>query len=162
MLKKLRENTNTNRFKTKIYIESGIHTEKINLSQLKEYLVKDEIKLILYSDEGIFSAENNKIYKMKPIDSPILREKFESWWLLFDDSYFEKDTVFSQIPSDLVSVGFTRKYYSLNKTYNTILQLVVDERNGKPINFYFLLNDAYFFDNILVKKELSGFLSLLN
>jgi hypothetical protein len=161
MLKKLRQNTNTNRFKTKIYVDS-FKLSSGSMKKLNEYLVKEEIKLILYSDEGVFSIENEKVFKLKPVDSPILREEFEGLILLFDDSHFEKESIFSQLPSEPLSQGFTRKYYSLNKTYNTLLQLVVDERNGVPFNHYFLLNDAYFFDNILVKKELNGFLSLLN
>jgi len=156
MLKQTRQNTNTNRFKTKIYLE-GINPPK-NVENLKQFIVKTEIKTMLYSEEGIFSLENDKIVKMKPIDKAVTRIDN----LIFDDSYFEKEIVFSQIPSDSVVDSFTRKYYSLNKRYNTLLQLVIDERNHIPTNFYFFLNDAYFFENILVKKELNGFLSMLN
>jgi hypothetical protein len=162
MLKTLRQNTNTNRFKTKIFIEDiapiTLHKKIIGL---KEYLVKEEIKTILYSDEGIFSIENDKIFRMKAIDSDVTNIDFEGLKLIFDNSHFEKENQLSQIPSNHIVHSFTRKYYSLTKKYNTLMQLVIDETNSIPTHFYFLLNDAYYFDNLLVKKELSGFLSLL-
>ena len=159
MLKTLRQNTNTNRFKTKIYIKE---INPNSLKQLNDYLVKKEVKIHVYSDEGIFSLEGNNIFKLKPIDKPIVSMNYGDYTLLFDDSEFEKEHVFSQIPGTHIVQSFTRKYYSLNKTYNTLLQLVIEETNGIAFNFYFFLNDAYFFDNILVKKELNGFLSMLN
>jgi hypothetical protein len=131
------------------------------MHELKEYLVKEEVKVMLYSDEGIFSLENDRIFQLKPIDVSTTSHDFEGLKLLFDDSHFEKESRMSQIPANHVVQSFTRKVYSLSKRYNTLLQLVVDETNSIPTNFYFLLNDAYFFDNILVKKELNGFLSLL-
>jgi len=82
--------------------------------------------------------------------------------IIIDSSCFEKTQVLSQIPSDHIVHSFTRKRYSLSKSFKSLLHLIIEEMSDVPINYYFLLNDAYSFNDILVKKELDIFLSLIN
>jgi len=159
----------TNIFTDKIYLSTILPKEfckKIN--NIKEFLINEDIIIHLYSNEGIFTIENNQIYKLIPHDKPIKKIIFEQNEnnkvidLTIDSSCFEKIQVFSQIPSDHIVNSFTRKRYSLSKTFKSLLHLIIEEMSGVPINYYFLLNDAFSFNDILVKKELDIFLSLIN
>lgn len=178
-MKQLKQVKQTNIFTEKIYINTNTNTIPLTLTlfksttlckktiDLKDFLINEDIIIHLYSDEGIFSIENNQIYKLIPHDIPIKKlvfekDDFNNIDLIFDNSYFEKTQILSQIPSNHIVHSFTKKRYSLTKNFKSLLHLIIEEISGKPVNYYFLLNDAYSFNNILVKKELNMFLSLFN
>ena len=161
---------------TKIYIKDfDIASLRKKLSKFDEYFRKQEITVELVSPEGLFTIENNKLYKLKPVDKEIVEREFEGFTLLFDNSYFEKEFVFSHVPYDHINIDVVKFYYgeeTLGKKsflkfvvegiYDNCLQ--VDTSKDKyfgflPTNFYFLANES--FDNVLVKKELNVFLSML-
>jgi hypothetical protein len=149
--------------------------------KLDEYFRNKEIAVELVSPDGLFILDNNKLYKLKPVDIEIDVHNFEGRELLFDASYFEKEFILSQIPYDHVRIDLSKFYYcqeSVGK--KSFLKLVVEglyesENNSTqfletktcadkyvnftPTNFYFLATEN--FDNILIKKELNVFLSLL-
>jgi len=166
---------------TKIYINNynpSAIKDKINLLSENIKLEKNIIEII--SPDGIFNVENNNIYKLKPIDFEIKTDKLNNFTLLFDESYYVKEEVLSQIPYDHIISNKSIIHYTTTGTKTkTFVELVVEgiyesnfftatSRNNsidklscfRPINFYFLINEP--FDNILVKKELSVFLSMLN
>jgi len=186
---------------TKIYIKDyNLNLLKQKLYNLDKYFRNKETVIEVFSSEGFFNIDNNKLYKLTTIDKPKNICKFENYNLLFDNSYFEKENV-SQIPIDHIILNTTKFYYeyqeyvkntnkenvksSSNKSNNNInesfLILVIegiyenkiqndikDNKNYNkdkycdfiPINFYFLINES--FDNILIKNDLNGFLSMLN
>uniref|UniRef100_A0A6C0D7G1 Uncharacterized protein n=1 Tax=viral metagenome TaxID=1070528 RepID=A0A6C0D7G1_9ZZZZ len=151
--------------------------------KLDEYFRRTEKYTEILSPDGIFNIENEKMYKLKPIDKEIITHSFENFELLLDDSYFEREIVLSQIPYDNISFAYHRFYYSQEPIgKNTFLIFVIegvyennnenkindnkDNKDNKdkylnftPTNFYFLMNEN--FDNILIKKELNVFLSIL-
>jgi len=164
---------------TKIYIKE-FDTESLRkkLSKLDDYFRNQETTVELVSPEGLFTIENNKLYKLKPVDKEIIEHEFEGFTLLFDNSYFEKDFIFSHVPYDHINLDVVKFYYGQeNLGKKSFLRLVVEglyenedklkigeSRNNKyfgflPTNFYFLANES--FDNVLVKKELNVFLSML-
>jgi hypothetical protein len=164
---------------TKIYIkEFDTASLRKKLVKLDEYFRNQETSVELVSPEGLFTIENNKLYKLKPVDKEIVERKFEGFTLLFDNSYFEKEVIFSQVPYDHINLDVVKFYYGQeNLGKKSFLRLVVEglyenedkfkigeSRKDKysdflPTNFYFLANES--FDNILVKKELNVFLSML-
>jgi len=166
---------------TKIYIKE---IEPISLkkqfSKLDEYFRQKEEFVELISSEGMFIIEKNQLYKLKPVDKKVLTQTFEGYTLLFDNSYFDKEQVLSQIPYEHVNLNTVKFYYGeeiFGKKYflrlvvegfyekeNTSISLNNKNNNDKynnfvPTNFYFLANES--FDNILVKKEFNVFLSML-
>ena len=148
--------------------------------KLDNYFRNKEITVELVSPEGLFIIENQRVFKLKPIDKEIVTHNFEGFELLFDSSYFERELIVSHIPYDHVNIDVVKLYYgqeALGK--KSFLRLVVeglyeDDINNKfgenksnedkyfnftPTNFYFLASES--FDNVLVKKELNVFLSML-
>jgi hypothetical protein len=145
--------------------------------KLDNYFRNKEITVELVSPEGLFVIENHKVFKLKPIDKEIVTHNFEGFELLFDASYFERELILSHIPYEHVNIDVVKFYYgqeTLGK--KSFLRLVVEglydsnkfgeniSHNDKylnftPTNFYFLASES--FDNVLVKKELNVFLSML-
>jgi len=148
---------------------------KKKIKKLDEYFRKMENYIEIVSPDGLFSIENERLYKLKPLDKEIVKCSLENFELLIDDSYFDKEIVLSQIPYDNISSKIHRFYYSqepigkktfltlvIEGTYdNTHLDENLNDKylNFTPRNFYFLTNERI--DNILIKKELNVFLSLL-
>ena len=161
---------------TKVYIKNFNPVclkEKIEL--LNKYKINEKNFIEVISPDGIFQIENNRIYKLKPVDLEVKNETFENNTLLFDKSYYEKEEVFSQIPYNNIERNITSLHYATsNTTHNTFVELIVEGiyeevktiSNSydkylyfKPVHFYFMINDSL--DNILIKKELNVFLSIL-
>lgn len=151
---------------------------KKKFAKLDEYFRNKETTVEIVSPDGLFLIDNNKLWKLKPIDKDIVVHNFEGYELLFDSSYFEKEVILSQIPYDHVNIDIVKLYYGEEAFgKKSFLKLIVegfyesDNKIGEnnlssdkytnftPSNFYFLTNES--FDNILVKKELNVFLSML-
>jgi len=148
---------------------------KKKFNKLDEYFRNKETIVEIVSPDGLFTIENGRMFKLKPIDRDVTYCEFEGHNLIFDASYFERETVLSQIPYDNVSFTVNKFYYgqeTLGK--KSFLRVVIEGiyenknetttssdkySNFTPTNFYFLANES--FDNILVKKELNVFLSML-
>jgi len=151
---------------------------KKKFAKLDEYFRKKETTVEIVSPDGLFLIDNNKLWKLKPIDNNIVDHKFEGYELLFDSSYFEKELILSQIPYDHVNIDIVKLYYGQEDIgKKSFLKFIVegfyenDDKIGEnnsgsdkyanfiPSNFYFITSES--FDNILVKKELNVFLSML-
>ena len=148
----------------KIYIENYL-PEHLNICKIKHLYKKTEHATIIYSSEGIFSIQKNKIYKLFPIDSPIIKipNYYKHYKLFCDSSSFTKEEVYSQLPFKHVLIESTLKYYCLGneERKSAGLYLVVSEnRESDSINdFYFLSSESL--DNRLVQEELNVFMDLL-
>jgi hypothetical protein len=148
--------------------------------KLDEYFRNKEIIVELVSPEGLFIIEAQKVFKLKPVDKEIVVYNFEGFELLFDSSYFERELILSHIPYDHVNIDVVKLYYGQEAFgKKSFLKLVVeglysDDNSNKfgdnkpngdkyfnftPTNFYFLASES--FDNVLLKKELNVFLSML-
>ena len=131
----------------KYYIE-GILPK---FDKIEQFYKKTETTKMIYSTEGIFSVETNNIFKMIPIDKPIkkITNYKKGVTILIDDSYFEKQLVYSQIPFDHIFLEQSFKYYCLGNIDGVIfdIYLVIEEHN--PVNFYFLTNEQLNKDNFI-------------
>ena len=148
----------------KIYIENYL-PEHLNICKIEHLYKKTEHTKIIYSSEGIFSIEKNKIYKLFPSDTPIIKipNYYKHYKLFCDSSSFTKEEVYSQLPFKHVLIESTLKYYCLGneERKSAGLYLVVSENNETDsINdFYFLSSESL--DNRLVQEELNVFMDIL-
>ena len=131
----------------KYYIEGILP----RFDKIEQFYKKTETTKMIYSNEGIFSVEPNNIFKMIPVDKPI--KKITNYkngvTILIDESYFEKQLLYSQIPFDHIFLEQTFKYYCLGNIDGVIfdIYLVIEEHN--PVNFYFLTNEQLNKDNFI-------------
>jgi hypothetical protein len=161
---------------TKIFIKNyEPFLLKKHFAKLDEYLIKKEEIVEIVSTDGMFTVENGSIYRLKPVDKEIFVHEFEGFELIFDESYCKKEYINSQIPYDNIEINTVRFYYGESKKgkksfLTFVVEGIYEEQmftslktdkyiNFTPSNFYFLLNEK--FDNILVRKELNVFLSML-
>ena len=131
----------------KIYIEGFLP----KFDKIQQFYKKTEITKMIYSTEGIFSVETNNIFKMIPVDKPIkkITNYKKGVTILIDESYFEKQLVYSQIPFDHTYLEQSFKYYCLGNIDGVIfdIYLVIEEHN--PVNFYFVTNEQLNKDNFI-------------
>jgi len=172
----------------RVYIEnyslgnSGLLSK---LELLDNYFMSSSTYTRILSSSGIFHIENNKMYKMNPIDKPITTCKnyIGAIGLILDKSIYEKVVIYSQIPYDHVFTNIVTFQYSIatsNKngkkdpnlilvvegTYseNLVDLLLSNAKTNKyhhfvPTNIYFLAMEEI--NNYLMKEELVEFLSVL-
>ena len=143
----------------KFYIEGILP----RFDKIQHLYKKTEKTKMIYSTDGIFRVEINNIFKMIPVDKPVTR--IQNYYkkgltILIDESYFEKQLLYSQIPVDHIFLEQSFKYYCLGneERKDSNLYLVIEENN--PVNYYFLAKENL--DNLLIQEELTVFFSLLN
>ena len=131
----------------KYYIEGILP----RFDKIEQFYKKTETPKMIYSTEGIFSVETNNIFKMIPVDKPIkkITNYKKGVTILIDESYFEKQLLYSQIPFDHAYFEQSFKYYCLGDINGVIfdIYLVIEEHN--PVNFYFVTNEQLNKDNFI-------------
>ena len=131
----------------KFYIEGILP----RFDKIQQFYKKTETTKMIYSTEGIFSVETNNIFKMIPVDKPIkkITNYKKGVTILIDESYFEKQLVYSQIPFDHIFLEQSFKYYCLGNIDGVIcdIYLIIEEHN--PVNFYFVTNEQLNKDNFI-------------
>ena len=149
---------------------------KVNkiLEKLGKYIISKESIVDVYSKEGIYQVNENKIYKvyvkLEKIHENIVLKKSDDddkqITLLIDDSIIQKDLV-HQIPYEHVNIPLTIHKYSLNKNKNNKLGLILviefienKDNNLKPINYYFECHSEIGYN--LSMEDINVILSLLN
>ena len=166
-------NSNT-KYNIKIYLDDYPPQNILSKLDLLDKLykqTKNHIEII--STDGIFHIENNKLYKLINHDKQIIQKNN----LILDKSICIKNIHYSQIPFEHISTNITSIYYGHHKNiqfviegiYETNIQLKKEKYNINdkyyhfiPTNFYFLANEDFDFDNILLMEEINVFLSMLN
>ena len=139
------------------------------VDNLNKYLINKENIIDVYSKQGIYQINDNKIYKLnikteKIHENILLQKEYgKNVILLIDDSIIEKELVY-QIPYDHVNIPLCVHKYSLHNKPKNKLILVIEFIQNKgimrPINYYFEYNSVIG-DNIPT-EDINVFLSLLN
>lgn len=131
----------------KYYIEGILP----RFDKIEQFYKKTETTKMIYSTEGIFSVELNNIFKMIPVDKPIkkITNYKKGVTIVIDESYFEKQLLYSQIPFDHILLEQSFKYYCLGNIDGIIydIYLVIEKHN--PVNFYFVTNEELNKDNFI-------------
>jgi hypothetical protein len=168
----------------KIYINHfnlEVLTELIK--NLTDYHVKTEEYIQLYSNDGIYQIDQSTTIKLKPIDHDIsiYQNFYKDFTIIVDPSFYIVEKVV-QIPPEHVSKKIKRDIFSIHKNSNSNSKLVIETdipinqtRNGfefltkkntenaeQPVDIYFELPNGSNIEDVLVKKEIIEFLSILN
>uniref|UniRef100_A0A6C0B0T7 Uncharacterized protein n=1 Tax=viral metagenome TaxID=1070528 RepID=A0A6C0B0T7_9ZZZZ len=93
---------------------------------LKKYIRREELFTEIISSEGIFSVDNNKLYKIEPVDADITTYKVNETTTLLDNSYTKRELIFSQIPFthtyfERVRLSFTMQPENLKSAFLTLI-----------------------------------------
>jgi hypothetical protein len=162
----------------KIYIDN-IHPEKITsnkLIALEEYNFEKKEVLEIYSEKGMYLVENQKVFKLFPINEKIHKIIENEIIYLLDETTIEKQQ-YSQIPMEHVCDKKIIYMYHLKnlrliiegciKREETILTKILSTEykydNFIVTNFYFEpKNGKLDINDLFIKNEINVFLSVLN
>lgn len=144
----------------KIYIENYDIQKLLPLvDQFEKYVVNKNNAIQVYSEDGIFEIDENKIYKID-----ILKDKTTSvvhenkWDLLIDESETAK-IIANWLPLDHHIIKTQVKRYRVVKTKGCDMELVfIFNEMGIPIDFYIETQNM---DNFFA-EHINVFLSMLN
>jgi hypothetical protein len=141
----------------RIYFENLSLTLK-KLNKLTNYTKKESNYTILYSENGIFQIQNYTIYRCYEENyHDTKKEKYMDHPILLDNTVYNKENVFSQLPIKYMDMNMVCKEYYVHpkSPVKLIVEHCIDNEHF-PIQFYFLtegnLNDLF------VKKEIDDFL----
>ena len=142
----------------KIWIKE-LDINKVDTLKLKEYLTKTICNDDLYSTEGIYRMNKNKMQPLyfKDDKTSEIKGYLSKYTVLVDNSSvaLEKETF--QIPYDHIYLQIEELHYSLNK--NAAIELIVERNNYKNKDVYFKTREDI--DNYHIKEDISTFLSLI-
>jgi len=151
----------------KIYVEdsNNIILKKLTSNtqtthKIEKYLSHCQVINKIYSKNGIYEINENKVYNIKLISDKVEKRKLicekNEYTLLIDSSKNEKIMTF-QIPYEHICIPLKVTTY-VNKS-NPNLKLIIESLYDKPINYYF---EYSLENNIIPIEDINVFLSLLN
>lgn len=148
----------------KIYIDNlNLTIIKEVLANIQPYHVSTENNINIFTNEGIFSIEQNVLYKLDPVDIAIKIHKnyFEDFTLIVDESYFNKIKTTSIYGIKHLHKNITKYIHKLNK--HSKLKLVIEMIDMDLVNdIYFELDTPCDINELFIKHEIIEFLLLLN
>ena len=151
----------------RIYLEN-FNYQNINFNNLKKY--KNELKEIIeiYSDNGLFLIENNRIFSLKYKDGLI--EKCNNYLnninLILDKTIIKKNmNMVSHVPINNIQRKLKLYFYKLRD--KSPLKLVLTYENNIIVDMYFMLFETYAaysiadLNNFSIKEDIVEFLNYL-
>jgi len=148
----------------KIYIDN-YSTEKIykKMNSFNNYLLNKTNVIEVYSDEGVYSVDNNNIYKITYVDKPIKKIKHSSEIDMIIDFSETKKIIVNHLPSDCIILKIETHNYKLNEKIKLVIDFTLNKNMDYKIhNFYFDVSDDIDINSPLFKQDINVFLSLLN
>lgn len=149
----------------KIYIEN-YNIEKLykKIKFLNEYLTNKTNIIEIYSDEGVYSVDQNNIYKLSYLDKLSKKVKYTDNTIMVVDPSETIRTIVNQLPSDNVIFKFTRYTYQIesNTKIKLIIDLMLNNMEYTPYNFYFDVSNDIDINNPIFKEDINVFLFHLN
>jgi len=151
----------------RLYIENyNIKNISTKFSSLQDLFLNNSYKKEIYSDEGIFTVDNNSLYRITYLDGEISRVSnyLDNLHIITDKSE-EKREIVNQLPFENFMLNLETRNYVLNpqsKIKLVIDFIITDDTNLKPYNFYFEIPNTIDINSPLFKEDLNVFLFHLN
>jgi hypothetical protein len=150
----------------KIYIDNyNIENLQKKIKSLDTYLINKTNKIQAYSDEGIYSVDQNNLYKITYLDKPIKNVKYSDDIDMIIDSSETNITLVNQIPSDALILKLAIYTYQIcsNSKIKLVINLTLNKNmEYKPYNFYFDVDDDIDINNPIFNEDINVFLFHLN
>ena len=148
----------------KLYIDSYHY----NPNKLKINLIKNKFKhdkcasVEFYTDNGIYTIENNELYKLVPMDNPIELVNIHGLDFIIDKSYYTKKQ-HHQLSPDHTIIKKTH-YVFCNSKVSLVVEGDVSANDDDfiPTNFYFDTHSNNSIDDIMILNEFNEFLLTFN
>jgi hypothetical protein len=151
----------------RVYIENySIQNVGTKLNLLHKYFMSSLETIEIYSPEGLFVINENKMYKLNNItDVPLnrIQTSYTNIYLIIDQSHYIKEEV-HQVPFQHIKQHLTSLVYSIHPD----LQLIIECKHTTPDKFSHISKNNYehfiphsmYFTNYQ-KDKINGVLSLL-
>ena len=129
----------------------------INVDALEKYRLKQSSETIIYSEEGIFSIQNNSLYKKIIDDETSSHFTIDGIDFILDKSNITKKKYSYKLPFNFVSKKFEKITYALNP--KSKIKLVLEQSSSKIYNIYFITDEDI--KNFSISEDIVTLLSLL-
>jgi hypothetical protein len=148
----------------KLYIDSYHY----NPNKLKIHLLKNKFKhdkfmsVEFYTNNGIYTIENNEMYKLVPMDNPIELVTIHGLDFIIDKSYYTKKPYYQLSPEHII---IKKNHYVFGNSKVTLVvegDVTTNEDDFVPTNFYFDTHSNNSIDDPMILNEFNEFLSTFN
>jgi len=155
----------------KIYIDNyNITNLSKKMKGLNKYLTNKTNTIDVYSDEGVFSVDQQNIHKVTYLDKPIKKVKYiNETNTIFDlmiDSGEITSCIVNQLPPDNLIMKTETQVYQTSATSKVklvIISLLNRQLNEyKPHDFYFDVSNDIDINSPIFKEDINVFLFHLN
>ena len=155
----------------KIYIDNyNITNLSKRMKGLNKYLTNKTNTIDVYSDEGIFSVDQQNIHKVTYLDKPVKKVKYiNETNTIFDlmiDSSETTLSIVNQLPPDNIIMKTETQVYQTSATSKVklvIVSLLNRQLNEyKPHDFYFDVSNDIDINSPIFKEDINVFLFHLN
>ena len=145
---------------SKIYIANYDPSNLTNkLNKIKPLLKETKVVKHLYCDDGMYTMENDKLYRVEPsFNSKIEEKKVNNYTFIIDSTPVNKVEVQSQLPlSYIIKTTLVNTYGGQGRQDTTLnVELIED----KVVGFYFLCKEVDF-SNQFFKEAMNELLSYI-
>ena len=118
----------------RIYIPE-VAVARLEEKRIEEYYNKSRTTRLIISTDGILKVKDNEISRLRIRDIRVTETIVGKFKVLLDDSKWEFDESWFQIPTAHTHETTIKKEYILRK--GALVSLVVEERDRKNVDFYF-------------------------
>jgi hypothetical protein len=140
----------------RIYIPE-VAVARLEEKRIEEYYNKSRTTRLIISTDGILKVKDNDISRLRIRDIRVTETIVGNFKVLLDDSKWEFDESWFQIPTEHTHETTIKKEYILRK--DALVCLVVEEINRKNVDFYFSTDKDI--DMMGIRDDILTFLSQL-
>ena len=129
--------------------------DKINIDNIKSYRVNRSVSKFIFSENGIFQCQNNKIIKYKIQDNGVFDVTIGNNHLICDKSKLVKDKMVFKLPAKhYIENTMIEKYQLRNKG---LVRMICEIKNDIIQSIYFETQE----EPEMVEEDIITFLSLI-
>lgn len=148
----------------KLYIDNyHYNPNKNNIQLLKSKFKYDKRTLVdFYTNNGIYTIENNDMYKLIPVDAPVENINIGGLGFIIDKSYYTKKPHYQLSPDHVIIQK--NQYTFHNSKVKLVIEggVTINEDDFVPTNFYFDTHSSNEMKDVMIFNEFNEFLSTFN